>query len=245
MLHPQRSTSDDPMHNCWNHNQQSLPPLQNRRMPDHWKVEFQVVFPLSTILKFAFMTLCTISLGHNDLEGMWDICLGHEEIWTESKDRVLNRISTITVVAGLLLGSIASFATSDPPVRSMLNYNAREPYMCLLLAFGLTLGGLIVGSALLFGLAKCSASYFRDTLMGTRSSICCTLTLLAYPFVCIGVATSIGATGLFVAAWNSKDRLFRIGFVFVLLIPVSLVFVFAWTQRFLGSPPSHDRYSNC
>ena len=64
--------------------------------------------------------------------------------------------------AGLLLGSIASFATSDPPVLSMLNYNAREPYMCLLLAFGLTLGGLIVGSALLFGLAKCSASYFRD-----------------------------------------------------------------------------------
>ena len=101
MLHPQRSTSDDLVHNCWNHNQQSLPPLQNRRnrrMPDHWKVEFQVVFPLSTILKFAFMTLCTISLGHNDLEGMWDICLGHEEIWTESKDRVLNRISTITVV---------------------------------------------------------------------------------------------------------------------------------------------------
>ena len=44
----------------------------------------------------------------------------------------------------------------------MLNYNAREPYMCLLLAFGLTLGGLIVGSALLFGLAKCSSSYFRD-----------------------------------------------------------------------------------
>lgn len=54
--------------------------------------------PLSIILRFAIKTLCLISLGHPDLEHVWDICVAHEEIWTANKDRLSARITTITVV---------------------------------------------------------------------------------------------------------------------------------------------------
>ena len=64
--------------------------------------------------------------------------------------------------AGLLLSATASFATTTPPVGSILNYNTRGSYICLLLAFGLTLGGLIVGSTMLFVMSKCTASWFRE-----------------------------------------------------------------------------------
>ena len=64
--------------------------------------------------------------------------------------------------AGLLLSATASFATTTPPVGSVLNYNTRGSYICLLLAFGLTLGGLIVGSTMLFVMSKCTASWFCE-----------------------------------------------------------------------------------
>lgn len=227
---PQCDAHDDLAHSYWNIVQYFSPPSQDHSMPDHWKLEFHDIPPFSIILRFAIKALCLISLGHPDLEHVWDICVAHEEIWTANKDRLSARITTITVVAGLLLSATASFATTTPPVGSILNYNTRGSYICLLLAFGLTLGGLIVGSTMLFVMSKCTASWFRETLMASRSRICCTLVLIAYPFICIGVATSVGAIGLLVAAWSSQDQIVRIGCTFVLLVLVSLIFVFAWTQ---------------
>ncbi|OBZ71094.1 hypothetical protein A0H81_08774 [Grifola frondosa] len=211
-------------------------------MPSHWNFEFKGAPQLLRfILQSAFQLLCVISLGHADLQRAWIACTTDDKTWTEQKDRLWDRISTITIIGGLLLGATAAFATTVPPMADILNYTERGPYMCIFCSFGLTFGSLIVGSAILFVMPKCTADWFRTTLMGSRSNICCTLVLIAYPFICMGVSTIIGAFGLLVAAWISQDRLVKFGVAWILILPASLILVFAWTQRPLRKGfTSHD-----
>lgn len=60
------------------------------------------------------------------------------------------------------MGSTAAFITTTPPLAASLNYNERGPYICLLLSFGLTLGSLIVGSAMMYTLPMCAAKWWRE-----------------------------------------------------------------------------------
>ncbi|ETW77455.1 hypothetical protein HETIRDRAFT_441838 [Heterobasidion irregulare TC 32-1] len=167
-------------------------------MPMIWRNHIGTSFSISHLLRRIIICLTTESSSSMSSPPSLSF-LAYEEIWTANKDRLSTRVTTITIVAGLLSSATASFATMTPPVGSILNYNTRGSYICLLLAFGLTLGGLIVGSAMLFVTSKCTASWFRETLVASRSRICYTLVLIAYPFICIGVATSVGAIGLLVA----------------------------------------------
>jgi hypothetical protein len=96
----------------------------------------------------------------------------------------------------------------------ILDYMAIGPYICLLLSFGLSLGGLIVGSAVIFVMSSCEAGFFRkvrmdilccypslltinivQTMMRTRSRVYCTLFLIAYPYIAVGVSTAVCAMG--------------------------------------------------
>ena len=58
------------------------------------------------------------------------------------------------------MGSIAAFVTTPPPVPPVLDYNARGTYMFLLLSFGLNLGGVIVGSAIIYVQPKADRTCF-------------------------------------------------------------------------------------
>ncbi|KAA1477604.1 hypothetical protein DENSPDRAFT_615588 [Dentipellis sp. KUC8613] len=216
-----------------NHRDHSLKPdgLQGREaLPDWWNFECRVARPLDTIIETAFRVLCLVSLGHPNLGDVWDICNSDEETWLRGKDRLWNRVNTITIVAGLLLGSTAAFATTSPPRPDLVDYATLGSYRCILASFGLTLGGLIAGSTILFVMTKCHANWFRDTLMGSRSRVCCTLVIIGYPFIVIGIATAILAFGLLAAAWRSSDSAIHIGGPFVMLVPCMLIPMFLHTQ---------------
>ncbi|KAA1477605.1 hypothetical protein DENSPDRAFT_786865 [Dentipellis sp. KUC8613] len=199
-------------------------------LPPWWKFEVNVTPLLNAALQIAFRILCLIALGHANLEDLWVICNSDEDSWLDIKDRLWNRINTITIVAGLLLGSTAAFLTTTPPTPDLFDYSARSSYRCILLSFGLTIGCLIVGSAMLFVMAKCQAEWFCKTMMGSRLRVCCTLIIIAYPFFCIGVSTTIFSFGFLLAGWHSHDPLLRTGCVFLLLVPCLMIPLFMYTQ---------------
>jgi len=95
-------------------------------------------------------------------------------------------------------------------------------------------GSLVVGCALTFGMSQCTVQRYVETLMSSRSRVCCTLFLIAYPFFCTGVSTAVIAFGFLVACWKSQSSLVRHGSTFVVLIPILLIPLFLWTQVVLN-----------
>ncbi|TFY56364.1 hypothetical protein EVG20_g8953 [Dentipellis fragilis] len=167
-------------------------------MPLWWRLEFKAVAPLDGVFEIWFEILCIISIGHANLEDLWIVCNSDDDTWASNRGLLWNRINTITIVAGLLLGATSAFATTMPPTAGLLNYTERGPYRCILLSFALTLGALVVSSATLFVMTNCPAKWFCETLMGSRSRVCCTLIIIAYPFVIIGISTVVLAFGAYV-----------------------------------------------
>lgn len=212
---------------------------------NHRLADFDEWFPGSQSLVHIFLrgllkTLCIVYCGQPDLKIIFDATTQTEFVWRDAKDQYGERLNTINIIVrrmsafgavsdsyrypkgGLLLGAIATFVTSNPPQTAMFDYNQRGPYICLLACFGLTLGNLIVGSALSYGLSLATPTWYREvstlkralfalltmltdvvlspshgnkTFLGSPSRICCTLVLLSYPFLSIGMATSVGALG--------------------------------------------------
>ncbi|CAL1699202.1 unnamed protein product [Somion occarium] len=201
-------------------------------MPAHWMVEFKNMPEwLNRCLQLSFSVLCLLSLGHANLKTVWRVCNTEDKSdWLNKKKRLLDRIENITVIAGLLLTSTSAFATTLPPLTPLFDYTTTAPYICSLASFGSVLGSLIVGSSVLFMLAKCSQEWFRDTLMGSRSSICLTLIILAYPFFSIAAAACVMLIGLTIAAYQSSHPVVRIGSILVILIPGLLFPAFIYTQ---------------
>ncbi|TFY56368.1 hypothetical protein EVG20_g8952 [Dentipellis fragilis] len=195
-------------------------------LPDWWKFEFRVVKSLNPILEIAFRILCLVSLGHARLGDVWDICNSDEDTWLRAKDRLWNRVNSITIVAGLLLGSTAAFATTTPPRPELVDYAALGSYRCIMASFGITLGGLVVGSAMLFVMSKCRAKWSCDTLMGSRSRVYCTLFIIAYPFIAVGVSTAVLAFGIIAAAWRSQDHVIRVGSSVLLVCFMASLFTY-------------------
>ncbi|KAF7798522.1 hypothetical protein EIP86_009743 [Pleurotus ostreatoroseus] len=56
---------------------------------------------------------------------------------------------------------MAAFITTTPPVGSVIDYNIRGPYVLLFVSFGATLGGLIVGSAVIYVITKAERKWFE------------------------------------------------------------------------------------
>ncbi|KIP07286.1 hypothetical protein PHLGIDRAFT_425579 [Phlebiopsis gigantea 11061_1 CR5-6] len=199
---------------------------------------------INWVLKKLLKTLCLISFGHPSLHPVYDICLAPRTVWQESTDRLYDRLNTIVVVAGLLLSATGAFVTTIPPLPNILNYTERGPYLCLFVSWGLSLGTLIVGSAIMFVVSKCEPSWFQRTHMNSRSRIVCTMWLIGFPFISMGASTAMAAIGLLVAAWTSRDLLVVKGAVWLLLFPVSCIPVWIWTQYKPGeeedvSSPDH------
>ncbi|THU90447.1 hypothetical protein K435DRAFT_676063 [Dendrothele bispora CBS 962.96] len=197
-------------------------------MPEHWKLDRE---DRPLLVQLLFRLLCVIAHGHTDIECLWAICSTGEPEFIIQKDRLTARISTITVVAGLLLSVTTAFITTVPPVPQVINYTERGPFLCLLLSFGLNLGGLVVGSALLWAIAKAKIQWFCNVMMGSASRVFWTQVMMAYPFGAIGLATVLEAFGLIAAAIASKDPLVCFGSLVLLFFPTSLALIFLWIHR--------------
>ncbi|KZV69947.1 hypothetical protein PENSPDRAFT_580113, partial [Peniophora sp. CONT] len=96
---------------------------------------------------------------------------------------------------GLILTSTATLVTTSPPRADIIDYTTRAPYGCLFISFGIIIGGIVVGCAVLFVLSSVSAKWTRDTYAATRLRIWAMLMLLAYPFSSIAVGTICNVMG--------------------------------------------------
>ncbi|KAF9644006.1 hypothetical protein BDM02DRAFT_1245175 [Thelephora ganbajun] len=111
---------------------------------------------------------------------------------------------------GLLLTTIATFSTTDPPKGSQfLPYTKEGPTCLFLLAIGFSFAGIIVGSAIVPVVGESKSTWFCDVMMGTRARMWLTLIILAYPFLAIGASTCCFAAGFLVAASFSQSNLIR------------------------------------
>ncbi|TCD71463.1 hypothetical protein EIP91_010169 [Steccherinum ochraceum] len=224
-------------------------------MPKHWDCRFDVQEPFATVFEVLFRGLCLAALGRIDLRPAWAEAQDPNlQVWHTQKDRLSQRVQVMTTIvscldhlplklyvhswgiaaslsqAGLLLSTAAAFVTTQPPSPGSLDYTQHGPYVCLLLAFALILGALVVGCAVVYAMGQCTVEWWTDILMSSRSRVCCTLFLIAYPFLCICVSITVLSFGLLSAAWQSESGLIRQGSTFVFLIPVLLLPIFLYTQ---------------
>lgn len=214
-------------------------------MPDHWRIGKGTRFPR---LKAA---LLFIGVGRRTTEEFWSKSYPGSPFYQPGRDEMRERIAHINVVvstgilsarlwtenrpllsfvlwlveigqAGLLLTTIATFCTTDPPANSALfPFTRKDSYTLFLLSLGLSFGGLIVGSALVFVIARSTSDWFCNvclsvlfsflptwrqscsnlplvqTMMRTKGRILGTMFILSYPFISIGLATLSFASGEF------------------------------------------------
>ncbi|KAI0804645.1 hypothetical protein BC629DRAFT_1259023, partial [Irpex lacteus] len=99
------------------------------------------------------------------------------------------------VQSGLLLTCLVALITIEPPVGAVINHTMRVPYMCLWVAFGILLGGMIVAFSDIFVMSTCGFEWTRQRLMGTRWRMVLALIFLAYPFFSVGISTILCAFG--------------------------------------------------
>ena len=115
----------------------------------------------------------------------------------------------------MLLGTTSALATTPPPNPALANYGNEASYTLILIAFGLNLGCLLVGSGLVFAITQCTAGWCMNvsasfylgryvlylcnsniqTLLSTRRRVFCTMFILSYPFVTLAMAIGINAVG--------------------------------------------------
>lgn len=105
--------------------------------------------------------------------------MGGDGVWQEGRDSLRERIQHTNVVVrplvlklrdpskslqgGLLLTTVATFCTTDPPKDSkFLPYTKEGPTAFLLTALGLSFAGLIVGSTMVLVVGRADPIWFCD-----------------------------------------------------------------------------------
>ncbi|KAF9060663.1 hypothetical protein BDP27DRAFT_1236425 [Rhodocollybia butyracea] len=208
------------------------PPLPEHMKLDNWS---DIPFPLNKILEIMLKTCCQLIYGHVDLEEAWRVCINDtdEQKWIVFEKRYSDRIGQLNIIGGLIFTGLATWITTAPPLANTLNYNERGSYICLLVAFGGTWGGIVVGSAIMYGSSMIESTVVLKTLMSTRSRVFWTLVMLAYPFFAMGVATAFGILGFLLATWRSPDKLVNTAGTLLFAFPMTMLFAFLWTQTTL------------
>ena len=62
----------------------------------------------------------------------------------------------------MILSATAAFATTSPPLGQILDYTLRAAYLLMLLSLGLTIGGLIVSSAVIYVMFEVQRTWFCE-----------------------------------------------------------------------------------
>ncbi|KAF9458507.1 hypothetical protein BDZ94DRAFT_1325446 [Collybia nuda] len=198
-------------------------------LPDHWRPPATEKRGFTArVHLFFFRILCLLSIGHRSLRHTYPHITCGQQLWDESRALLQNRVENTTVVCGLLLATTAVFLTTLPPSQPTLDYLVVGPYICILLSFGLALGGLIMGSAIIFVTSTCNVEWFINKWTRSRSRLYCILFLVSYPHISVAISGSLCAIGIALAASFSENRLISIGSVFVVLFPTATVSLFAW-----------------
>ncbi|KAJ6532533.1 hypothetical protein B0H19DRAFT_965734 [Mycena capillaripes] len=214
-------------------------------LPSHWR---RPSVGASALQRTIFSVLCMASFGHVELAPVWaSIKLeeeGDESVWVEETRQHCDRLNNLLVVGSLLLATSAAFITTVPPRSATADYTLRGPYICMLSAAGMLIGGIIVTAVSFLVLTKarpnwaervCPQSHtflhhFLSTpfrvLYGGRFHVWSTLILGSYPIVSIGAATILLASGILSAMWASEDLALKASSLVILSVPLSMGVLF-------------------
>lgn len=137
-------------------------------LPPHWQV------PRRTIPRIVFIIMCLVAFGQPHLKDVWKHSQ-KEHSFRRLKGRLIDRITTITVIvcgllqssatanglqAGLLLGMTGAFVATPPSVSNVINYSSRAAYYLTLLSLCTNLGGLVAGSTIIYVLTEAKRRWF-------------------------------------------------------------------------------------
>ncbi|KAJ6479455.1 hypothetical protein C8R47DRAFT_606856 [Mycena vitilis] len=197
--------------------------------PVHWRAP-KLSEPFGRLKRIVFNALCLTAYGHAGLDPIWaGIRLeeeGDESVWSDIVNQTCDRLNNMLLVASLLLGTSAVFITTPPPRASMINYTLRGPYICVLLSFGLLLGGIIVASVCVLVSGKARPYWNEQVLYATRFHVYSTLILLSYPFFSIGLAALSLAFGALTAVWCAEDTRIQAAAPLLLVLPITMAILF-------------------
>ncbi|KAG2055563.1 hypothetical protein BDR06DRAFT_325372 [Suillus hirtellus] len=143
--------------------------------------------PNNPILKLAFKILCIIAVSRESLDHWKDT---KNKDWKEHVSIMVNRFQNTNVTAGLVLATTTLFLSSPPPVPHLMAYNSPISYIIAMISFDAALLSVISGSAVLVIYETSTAHKDMETLKYMpRYQVIALLLWLAYPSICLSVAT--------------------------------------------------------
>ncbi|KAF7341243.1 hypothetical protein MVEN_01859900 [Mycena venus] len=193
--------------------------------------------PLGVLQRTIFNVLCIASYGHVGLDPVWaSIRLeeeGDDSVWVEGTRQICDRLNNLLVVlmlanpkGSLLLATSAAFITTVPPRPTTVDYTLRGPYICLLSAFGLLIGGIIVTAVSFLVLSKARPNWSERVLYSSRFHVYSTLIMLSYPIFSIGAATALLGSGILGAMWAAEDLALQASSPVILSMPIAMAVLF-------------------
>ncbi|KAF8804922.1 hypothetical protein BYT27DRAFT_7105890 [Phlegmacium glaucopus] len=203
---------------------QDNPTNPSLKMPAHWDT------PKGRVASIFFKALCIVSFGRSTLQHTWNVSEKGDKDWKEEKEALLARINNLSIVAGLLLSTMAVLLSTAPPVERFFNWMKPVPYLCILGAFPPTLGAIIVGATMGLAVTAAEPNYVQK-ICKSRLRVVCVLIVIAYPFFVMGCVTLVLAVGLVAAAQVTGYKLVMAGSLIALTLPILMGPVFIWVVR--------------
>ncbi|KAG1800122.1 hypothetical protein EV424DRAFT_433094 [Suillus variegatus] len=174
--------------------------------------------PNNPILRLAFKILCVIAVSRESLDHWKNT--GSKE-WKDHVSIMVNRFENTNITAGLVLATTTLFLSSVPPIKHLMAYNSSISYIFAMVSFGAALLSVISGSAVLVIYETSTAHKDMDSLKRMqRHQVIALLLWLAYPSVCLSIATCFLFVSTFIACFWSDNSV-----VIVITILACLAFL--------------------
>ncbi|KAG2041507.1 hypothetical protein BDR03DRAFT_946672, partial [Suillus americanus] len=103
---------------------------------------------------------------------------------------MVNRFQNSNITAGLVLATTSLFLSSVPPIEHLMAYNSSISYLFAMVSFSAALLSVISGASVLVIYETSTSNKDMETLKHMpRHHIIALLLWLAYPSICLSVAT--------------------------------------------------------
>ncbi|KAG1879314.1 hypothetical protein C8R48DRAFT_830015 [Suillus tomentosus] len=159
--------------------------------------------PNNPILRLAFKILCVIAVSRESLDHWEDT---KKKEWKDHVSIMVNRFQNTNITAGLVLATATLFLSSVPPIEHLMAYNFSISYIFAMVSFGAALLSVISGSAVLVIYETSTAHKDMETLKRMpRHQVIALLLWLAYPSVCLSIASCCLFVSIFIACFWSGN----------------------------------------
>ncbi|KAG1882975.1 hypothetical protein F4604DRAFT_316710 [Suillus subluteus] len=195
--------------------------------------------PNHPILRLAFKLLCIIAVSQKSLDHWKDT---KNKEWKEHVSVMVNRFQNSNITAGLVLATTTLFLSSVPPIEHLMAYNSSISYLFAMISFSAALLSVISGAAVLVIYETSTSNKDMETLKHMpRHQIVALLLWLAYPSICLSVATFCLFVSIFIACFWSDNIVVNIitilGCVAFLANGVLTIYVYC----IVGGKPVDDK----